>query len=132
MSEALHLKKGQWAESQVLEYFLKRGYSLIKANLKTSLAQIDYIFRFENKFYVVEVKSLSLNFPLESRVCWKQKRRLRRARAALADFYQKKLQRNGFKDQLGKTDSIEVLLVFAFVVQNECGVSVDLIYDEGP
>ncbi len=50
-------KLGNWGENLAKEYFLKKGYSFIANNYKSSYSEIDLIFQLNSLIVFVEVKT---------------------------------------------------------------------------
>ena len=72
--------QGEWAEQQVLQSFLKRGFRVLKTRWRTTYAEIDLIVESPQKeILILEIKSLSHFDFLDVRVSKKQKERLKRA-----------------------------------------------------
>ncbi|HEY8271723.1 MAG TPA: YraN family protein [Pseudobdellovibrionaceae bacterium] len=72
--------QGHWAEKQVVDYFLKRSFRVLKIRWRTTYAEIDLVVESPiPEIWIVEIKSLSHFEFLEVRVSKKQKERLKRA-----------------------------------------------------
>lgn len=52
-------EKGDWGEKAALNFYLKRGFHLIKKNFRGPHGEIDLILEKSNRLYFVEVKSRS-------------------------------------------------------------------------
>lgn len=72
--------QGLWCENQVLTYFRKKSFRILKSRWRTPYAEIDLIVESpKNEIWILEIKSLSHFDFLDVRVSWKQKQRLKRA-----------------------------------------------------
>ena len=79
--------RGRLSEDKALSYFQEKGYHLIAKNYSVAGIEIDLIFKKENVYYIVEVKTHNLwsdKYP----VSYKQMNRLKRAAEIFSDAQQ--------------------------------------------
>ena len=79
--------KGRASEDTALNYFLEQGYDLVAKNYLVAGIEVDLIFKKENVYYLVEVKSHNL-WSAKWPVSYKQMNRLKRAAEIFSDHKQ--------------------------------------------
>lgn len=71
--------RGLRCEELVLKYYQKNNYTLVHRRWKTAFAEVDLLLlNPENRYVMVEVKSLHSTDFLPHRLSWKQKARLQK------------------------------------------------------
>jgi len=70
--------KGQASEDTALNYFQNQGYNFVARNYSISGIEVDLIFKKQDVYYIVEVKSENM-WSSDHPVSYRQKERLKRA-----------------------------------------------------
>lgn len=85
---------GAWGEAQAVEYLRKKGYTLVAANFRLRIGEIDLIARNRHFLIFVEVKTRkNANFAMAREyVDYRKQNRLRATAAVYLEYHPTKLQ----------------------------------------
>lgn len=80
-------KKGNSCEEIALQYFIDHNYQFLKHNIRIFGVEIDLIFKKEEVYYFIEVKSDNLWRTSHKTIHYKQKERLLEAVSMFSELY---------------------------------------------
>lgn len=84
---SLNQIKGSFSEDTALRYFQSQGYEFIARNVSLAGIEVDLIFKKQNVYYIIEVKSENL-WSFDRPVSYKQVDRLKKAVEVFSDAKQ--------------------------------------------